>query len=84
MDIKELLALVLSNYGTIGTVLLGIIGILVYSLRQLWSHNKHLTSRIETLHDKSLEVINNNTEVITKLVERLSHGHDKNRDREED
>lgn len=65
MDLLEkFFNIVLSEYGVFVAFLLGSIGVLVYALRTVWN-------RLQLLTDKLVLLIENNTKVLTRLVDKI-------------
>lgn len=65
MDLLEkFFNIVLSEYGVFVAFLLGSIGVLVYALRTVWN-------RLQLLTDKLVLLIENNTKVLTQLVDKI-------------
>ena len=69
--ISKVLESLLTENGPLVAFLLITNGASLYGIKVLWKRN-------ETLGDKLLETITNNTTVLTKLLERLQNNHDTN------
>lgn len=61
---EEILNTVLSEYGVFMTFLMVTVGSLVFAVRSLWRENK-------ALGEKLLETVQNNTKVLTQILEKL-------------
>jgi hypothetical protein len=73
---EELLQLLGTECGVVDTLLLVILGISGVMIKILWNTNKSLDKEMKGLYGDLLEVVKNNTEVMTKLVDRVDD-HDK-------
>ena len=75
--IENLFKDVLSEYGAFFCFLLIVIGGLVAALKNLWKVNVMLDTRLNEMSNKFFTALENNTKVITQLVERLGrHSND--------
>lgn len=62
--VEEVLGIILSEYGILVSFLSLSAAILLYAVRILWEQNKHLANKL-------LETVENNTKVLTQIVDKL-------------
>jgi uncharacterized coiled-coil protein SlyX len=74
--LEKLFEVILSEYGGFFCFMIVTIAGLVVALKQLWKVNVKLDARLDALSNKFLLALENNTKVITQLVERLGSHHD--------
>jgi hypothetical protein len=74
--IVEVLGSLLTENGALVAFLLLTNIASLYAIKILWKRN-------ETLSDKFVDSLKNNTEVMTKLLERLQNNHDKDNRRDD-
>jgi hypothetical protein len=66
---EQLMNAILSEYGLFVTFLITINGGFAFTIKLLWEHNKELGNRL-------MDTIENNTRVITKIVDKLENHDD--------
>ena len=69
--VEQFIQTVFSEYGAFFVFLLIVIGSLVAALKNLWKVNVTLDARLDAMSGKFLLALENNTKVITQLVERI-------------
>jgi hypothetical protein len=69
--IEDFIAKAISEYGAFVACLLLIIAGLLKALRTLWDKLESLTAKLEEQGSKFLKTVENNTKVLTRLLEKL-------------
>lgn len=70
------IATIANDCGSVASLLAMCIAAEAFVIKILWDQNKKDDLEMQEIYNTLLEVVKNNTEVITKLIDRIDNTHD--------